>query len=58
MKKLQCKKCRNFIDKDDMEAKIEDASHEGREETGTDHFSGLWKHKECGGEIDEVEVSE
>lgn len=54
MKKLQCKKCRNFVSKKDIEPKIEDATHEGREETGTDHFSGLWRHKECGGEIAEV----
>lgn len=56
MKKLQCKKCDNFVSKEDIEAKIEDAFHEGREETGTDHFSSLWRHKGCGGKIVEVEI--
>ena len=58
MKELQCKKCGGFVSKEDMEPKIENAVHEGREETGTAHFSGLWRHKECGGEIFEVEVIE
>lgn len=58
MKKLQCKKCGNFVDKRDIEPNYEATKREGMDEVGTDYRSGLWRHKGCGGEIVEIEIGD